>query len=203
MPITPAAIKKSTRLCILFGVGMTWLSAVQAGAPLVANQSEAAQQTTAASNGAAATQDSRARHPLGDWPAVSERELDDMRGGFAMDAGLKISFGIQRAVYVNGNLTTATSVNIPNLGTLTGEQATLLSATTGTVNLIQNGPANTFQPGLIAQGATATVIQNTLDNQNIKSLTSIDATVNSLGIFKGINFQSGLQDAVQHAVGGR
>lgn len=172
--------------------------------PPVVTQSDA---TKAAEDGndITAMQESPTRHPVDDnWVAVNEADLDNMRGGFDIeDVGLKVSVGIQRAVYINGNLSTTTGFNIPNVGKLTNGQTRLSNPTTSTINLVQNGPGNTFQPGPMPQVTTATVIQNTLDNQNVQSLTTINATANSLGMLKGINFQSSLQDALQNAVGSR
>ncbi len=233
MATTPLSLKKRTCLCAVFGAGMAWLNVGQAGVPphALVNSSNTPHMSTSApglaasirlldpsppaatrsktteaaevGKVAAAMQESRAPHPVDGWLAVDESRLSDMRGGFDTDTGLKISVGVQRAVYVNGNLSTTTSFNIPDVGQLTGEQARLLSTTSGTVNLIQNGSGNDFQPGAIPQAATATVIQNTLDNQDIKSLTVIDATANSLGMLKNINFQSSLQDAMQNSLGSR
>ena len=47
--------------------------------------------------------------------AMSDNKLDRMRGGFSLPNGLQISFGIERAVYVNGNLVSTTSLNIVDL----------------------------------------------------------------------------------------
>ncbi|HEY4144159.1 hypothetical protein [Pinirhizobacter sp.] len=47
-----------------------------------------------------------------------------------------------------------------------------------------------------AIGNSATVIQNSLDNQTIQGSTTLTTTVNSLSTFHGINFQAGLQDAL-------
>jgi hypothetical protein len=55
---------------------------------------------------------------FGDSPRASDAELDGMRGGFEVNAGntqLKISFGIERAVFINGDLVTQTKLTIPDL----------------------------------------------------------------------------------------
>ncbi|MEO6353322.1 MAG: hypothetical protein ABI575_04600 [Oxalobacteraceae bacterium] len=295
----------------------------------------------------------REQSPAQEWLAVSNNSLDDMRGGFDNGAGLLVSFGIERAVYINGNLTTSVSFNIPDVGKfaasqaqiaadqakvvadqsrivaeqakvtadqarlaadqaritavqvgaaagqtaaaaataaaqasaaagqtaaaaaragvaagqttaaaaqvgvaagqtaaaaaptgvaaaqaglgeqvriaseqarinseqsrlsseqakinseqarLTTEQAKIGSITGAAVNLIQNGPGNVFQPGPLPQTVAATVIQNTLDNQNIKSLTVINTAVNSLGVLKAINAQASLRDALGNSLGVR
>ncbi len=56
------------------------------------------------------------------WVTVGDKALDRMRGGFDLGGGLTVSFGITRAVYINGALVTATSFNIDNLGNITSAQ---------------------------------------------------------------------------------
>lgn len=132
--------------------------------------------------------------------AVSDTNLDQMRGGFDTGSGLLVSFGIQRAVYINGNLVTTTSFNIPDVSKVTSTEAAMLGSTIGTTNVVQNGPGNTIQPGALSQAVAATVIQNSLNNQNIQNLTIIDTTTNSLGMLKSMNSQSTLRDALSNSV---
>ena len=132
--------------------------------------------------------------------AVSDTNLEQMRGGFDTGSGLLVSFGIQRAVYINGNLVTTTSFNIPDVSKVTSTEAAMLGSTIGTTNVVQNGPGNTIQPGALSQAVAATVIQNSLNNQNIQNLTIIDTTTNSLGMLKSMNSQSTLRDALSNSV---
>lgn len=229
------------------------------------------------------------RGGMAGWKPVAAERLDDMRGGF--DAGgLQISFGIDRAVIVNGALVAATSVSIPDVAKITVDQANrLASALTGTaissattsvnsalasnpvtagaagassttsavaaaasagtsaaaagsagasattvassvgsaaqtagatpssgaasvvtvpastaaqaataalsaaagqvvsnglLSVIQNGPGNAALLNGGLPSSAATVIQNTLNNQSIQSLVSIDASVNTLQAFR-------------------
>ena len=93
------------------------------------------------------------------WPAaVSEHRLDAVRGGFDFGHGLA-SFGIERAVYINGNLVTSSSVQVPDIGRMTPDQATALAAATGTVNVIQNGAGNSVDTSAFNQVTAATVTQ--------------------------------------------
>ena len=136
-------------------------------------------------------QDDSAEHPIrGEWLALSDQQLDQMRGGFETPSGLNISFGIERAVYINGNLVTTTTFNVGDLGKLTGQQAEAAGV------LIQNGAGNSFQPGAIPASALPTVIQNTLNNQTIQGITVINAATNSMEILKAINLQSTLNEAM-------
>ncbi len=70
------------------------------------------------------------------------------------------------------------------------------SGTTGNIALLQNGAGNVFAAGSISSTAAGTVIQNTLDNQKINTITRIDAVVNSAGIMRSINLQSSMRSAI-------
>jgi hypothetical protein len=130
--------------------------------------------------------------------AISDERLDQMRGGFDLSSGLKVSFGISRMVVVNGNLVTTTSFNIPDLANISAQQAQQL-ASVNAGSLVQNGPGNVVQPGALP-ALSGAVIQNTLNNQNIQALTTINTTVNSLSMFKNFNVGSTLGGALTNAV---
>ncbi len=199
---------------------------------------------------------------MASWKPVAQERLDELRGGFDVGAGLQVSFGIERAVFINGALVVSTSLNIPDVSRITADQASRLAAalgvavgagatattavnnalaanpvtagmgssstgssgsssgssgsssagasagatgspgasvtslpamaisagsavvtTNGLLNLIQNGPGNSAAAGALA-GSPATVIQNTLNNQSIQSLVTINAGVNTLQAFR-------------------
>ncbi|MDM0023358.1 hypothetical protein [Variovorax saccharolyticus] len=134
------------------------------------------------------------------WMAVGDATLDRLRGGFDAGGGLMVTFGISRAVYINGGLVTQTTLNFGQLNNLNAAQAEQLSKQMAALNLVQNGPGNTFAPQ--QAGTSGTVIQNTLDNQHIMNRTVIDASSNSLGMIKNQNMQSTINDAVARAIGG-
>jgi hypothetical protein len=126
--------------------------------------------------------------------AATEGELDELRGGFELPGGLVMSFGIERLVYINGNLVSTTRVNLAELGELVGAGAPLAAGTT--VALIQNGPNNTAAE-VLTSGALATVIQNSLNDQRIQAVTTINARVNSLELLRVQRFTETLRDAVR------
>ena len=133
--------------------------------------------------------------PFGDRAlAVNETSLDRVRGGFVTES-LNISFGIERAVYVNGALVTTTSLNVSDLGKISAGRGTT-AFDSGTLALVQSGAGNSVSAGSISPTSLGTVIQNTLDGQKIQNVTVINATVNSLGILRGLNLQSSLRGAV-------
>jgi hypothetical protein len=132
------------------------------------------------------------------FPVPNER-LDTVRGGFDLGGGLEASLGIVRAVYINGNLVTYNSVNIPDLAHVTTQQAMALASALSTVD-VQNGPGNTFDPSSLGNTTAATVIQNTLNNQTIRNMTTLNVTVNTLNAFRDTGLQQALQAAQVQAL---
>jgi hypothetical protein len=134
------------------------------------------------------------------WPpaetvALGAERLDKMRGGFDLPSGLQVSFGVSRVAFVNGNMVSTTNFNIPDVSAITVQQAQALAASNVGV-LIRNGVA---QSGVMP-GMTGTIIQNSMNNQQIQALTTINTTVNSLAPFKISNFVSTLNSALLSAV---
>lgn len=259
-----------------------------------------------------------ARDEMAHWQPVETARLDALRGGYET-AGLQVSFGISRAVFVNGDLVVSTSLVIPDVSRITSEQASRLAsalqnvavaganaaatgaaagqtaaqaanaavnsaltgqpgaqpgtvgpaqaavgqpgaggapvsapvgpavgtagtapppaaasvagqaaqpvpatsassaipvagapaaavigtatgtvATNGLLSLVQNGPGNSFQAASLAN-TPATIIQNTLNNQSIQSLLTIDTGVNTLQAFRAGIVGSALDSALQRA----
>ena len=131
-----------------------------------------------------------------DWQAVSDQRLEQMRGGFDLGSGIVASLGIDRAVYVNGSLVTNTSINIPDISHINSAQATALAAVMNSVNLVQIGPGNSVDPSTLSQARGATIIQNTLNNQQIQALTTLNVSTNSLNLFRAMGLQDSLQSAL-------
>ena len=124
-------------------------------------------------------------------PAIEPGELDGLRGGYQLPGGLAIGFGLERIVSVNGELVVAQRVDIPNLATITPDQARELASLTDG-RTIQVGGATTITPGI-----GTVVIQNALDDQQIQALTGLHATVNTLGLLQSMNFSRSLDDALR------
>jgi hypothetical protein len=138
-----------------------------------------------------------------EWTAVSEKQLDAQRGGFDVGAGLAVSFGLVRSVMVNGEMVHQTSFNLPDLSQISSDQARVASAAIAESGLIQIGPSNFVDAGAMSGSLTGTLIQNSLNDQKIQSLTIINTGVNSMGLLKGINTQMALSDALISALGYR
>ena len=132
---------------------------------------------------------------------VSEQTLDQLRGGFQTADGLRLSFGIERMVYVNGTLATSTRIAVAGLGGRAGEvmPRPVQGGNTG-LSLVRNGAGNTFVAGLLPSSTQATVIQNTLNDQHIRSLTVISAQVNSLVVLRSWTLQMSIRDAVSGSI---
>lgn len=155
------------------------------------------------------------------WLAASDRQLDDLRGGFSLGEGLTVSFGISRVTYINDLLVASTQLNLGPITRLTAQQAAILqvpiaSTLEGTAALqlgagapaglqsqwIQNGPGNFLQSDSLG-AMLATVIQNSLNDQLLRTQTIINVSSNSLGILRGLNLQRTLDVALTNALAGR
>jgi hypothetical protein len=134
--------------------------------------------------------------PTASWRAVDDDRLDQARGGFETGEGLLLALGVERLVSINGEMVAGSKVNISDATKLGPAQAEALAA----VTLVQNGAGNVFTPGVVLP-AGALVIQNSASDQLIRSQTTINATVNSLSLLKGLNFEASLRSALGSAVG--
>lgn len=131
--------------------------------------------------------------PLGqEWIPVDPARLAEMRGGLMMPSGMVLSFGIERLVYVNGELVASATLQIPDLGRMTADQASALAAI-NEGRVVQIGEGNRIDPGA---GGNALVIQNTLDGQAISALTTLNVGVGTLGMLQEINTYDALHNAL-------
>lgn len=170
---------------------MHWLT--YAGRALVAT-------LLAGACGTALAQEKTATVGAEEWAAVDSATLDDTRGGFETPGGLNISLGIERVVSINGEVLSRTNVAIANVATMTADQIAAASEALGTARLIQLGGSN-YAPQDIGLGSGATLVQNSLDHQNILARTTITSTVNSMALLKDINFNSTIRDAIVRSAG--
>ncbi|QID16821.1 hypothetical protein G3580_03715 [Nitrogeniibacter mangrovi] len=81
-----------------------------------------------------------------------------------------------------------------------GQRATVVSTVAPLpVAVIQNGAGNQVGPRVAAavdSAAIATVIQNSLDNQQIQALTVVNASANSLQVLRAMNFGAAIRQGV-------
>ncbi len=132
-----------------------------------------------------------------EWQPVDPGRLAQMRGGFQMPSGMMLSFGIERVVLVNGELTARIAVQVPDVARITPEQAQALADFNRGL-VVQIGEGNRFDP---VQAGGGLVIQNTLDGQDIRTVTRIDVGVDTLGAYQNLNAGAALTDALIRAPG--
>jgi hypothetical protein len=132
---------------------------------------------------------------------VSADVLDAARGGFANGDGLTVSFGLERIVSLNGEVVARTSLQVPDISHLTAEQVRQTSEALSSVKLIQAGHDNIYTRSLPDQLSGTTVVQNSLNDQAIRTQTVINASANSLGLLQSLNFGRSLAEALAGAAG--
>lgn len=97
----------------------------------------------------------------GYWEAASDAELAQLRGGFTLPNGVTVDFSMEKIIYLNDRETFASTFKLPNNATF-----------------FQTGLQNTASEW--AGTGLGSVIQNNLDNQAIKSLTTINIDLGNL-----------------------
>ncbi len=154
------------------------------------------------------------------WLAVGDATLSRLRGGFSVGDGLIVTLGITRALYINGALITETRLQLDQMAQLNAAQAAQLGQQLQALNLVQNGPGNTFLAGVATPAAAAsttasamvstvtglgpgTIVQNSLNGQNILNRTTIDASSTGLSLLRTAQLQAAISQAVQQSVGPR
>lgn len=138
--------------------------------------------------------------PLGvEWVPIDPGRLAEMRGGFLLPSGLVLSFGIERAVYVNGELTANTSLHIADISKLSADEAKAIARFNEGL-VVQIGEGNHFDPVSLPGGV---VIQNTLNDQHIVTMTQMEVSSGALQSFQDLNTSGALQDGLIGAIGTR
>ncbi len=136
---------------------------------------------------------------------ASAAQLDELRGGFDVDTGsglLHVGIGITRSVSLNGRVVAVSELTIPDLGASLAMSRRLAHAPglnvmeSGGALIVQNGPGN-FAPPAASFGSSAmpTIVQNTIDNQKLGTLTIVHAWVNSLSVLRTMRTSEMLQRA--------
>lgn len=137
------------------------------------------------------------------WQAVDDATLEQARGGFDMPGGLNLSLGIERLVSINGEVVASTSFTIADVARLSAAEASQARAALTAMNVVQNGTGNLFAAGALEQAMAGTVIQNSLNDQVLRSQTIVNTSVNSLELLKIANFHDTLQNALDTVAGTR
>jgi hypothetical protein len=150
--------------------------------------------------GAAAYAGEFSSDPTGDWATVDDSALEAARGGFDLGNGMLVSLGVERLVSINGSVVVSSRFSIADVTQLSAAEARTVSDAL-TAAVVQVGPGNTVDPALPAQTLGALLIQNSANDQAIRSQTTINTTVGNLAMLKAVNFESSLRDALSSAVG--
>ncbi len=141
-------------------------------------------------------------HDVDAGAAVSNQELDTMRGGYDLGSGVLIPFGIdiRRDVFIDGVRVATSTLNIP-IGGAPGQQSSGQGNATSPL-VIQSGTGNSVSPDVLknlGQGLF-TFIQNSLDNKVIQNVTQINATLNSLSVYRQMNLSFSLNQQLIHSI---
>lgn len=116
-----------------------------------------------------------AQGPPEGWTAAPDARLEEARGGFENASGLLVALGVERMVEVNGVVVARNRVELAD------------------VSRLANAPD--------AGAALAPVlVQNNTNGQLIRSLTTIDLTVNALSSLKSLNLEGSLRQALSNVI---
>lgn len=103
------------------------------------------------------------------WEKVSDKELEGLRGGFALANGMVVDFRYEKKVYENGIESFSSYFEVPI-----------------DMPLVQSGDLN-FSVNL-PSSILNSVIQNNLDNQIIRTVNTIGIDISNL---KNVNYNVG------------
>lgn len=119
---------------------------------------------------------------------VSIQTLDHIRGGFSME----FDFG---QLMLAMNMTQVSMIN----GTIVPAQQAASSSSGGAWTAIQQGLNNGVSPVVLSSipsGSLSTVIQNSLNNQTINSINTLNITITSQVLAQTMALQSFTQNAL-------
>ena len=135
--------------------------------------------------------------------AASDAELSAQRGGFTTMDGLLVSFGIDRAVYVNGVLDTVSSLTVTSPGAGQPLVATAISGNIG-LKVVQIGPqgSNIFNQSRLMNSVPGvfTVIQNALNGQVITNSTMLNVQLANTGLFRDLNLSAAIRQQIINSI---
>ncbi len=122
---------------------------------------------------------------------VPVEELESTRGGYKAGTDMMFSFGIEKAVYVNGVLEATNSLNLLSPGGGAGGFSRVPFP--GTLVQIGNpGDPNsgTNFSAISPDNFRGIIVQNSLDQQRIANITKISVGLNILGAYRENNLSA-------------
>ena len=146
---------------------------------------------TAAHAPAAAAADAAASGGPAEWEPVAEQVLADARGGFETGNGLLVALSVDRVLSLNGNTIASGQLSM-DAAALAGRSAL------STFQVARVGEGSALVQA--AQPLAGLVLQNSANDQLIRSQTTIDATVNSLSILNDMHFGDSLRQSLSTAI---
>jgi len=109
------------------------------------------------------------------WIPAPDARLEQARGGFENGSGLLVALGVERMVEVNGVVVARNRVELADVARL----------------------ANSPDAGA---ALAPMLVQNNTNGQLIRSLTTIDLTVNALSTLKSLNLEGNLRQALSNVI---
>lgn len=128
--------------------------------------------------------------------AVDGAALGEMRGGVQLANGMNIAIGLTRSASINGVEQYSSSLQLDDLAA--GLDSAALAGI-GT-SVIQNGAGNFVSPNVLdgLSSGFGTIIQNSLDNQEIHTLSTYDIAISDVGsTLRDLATNQALSDVLQ------
>lgn len=139
------------------------------------------------------------------WVAVSDDLLADQRGGFVTPHGLQINFSLENVVLINGELRAHTILKLA--GDASQTLAAAAAVTAVTAGATDTGASGSTGAGIapisqvptshpitiVAATGLQTIIQNSLDQQNIQSLKILNLEIANTRALRSIGLDNRLQ----------
>ncbi len=116
-----------------------------------------------------------AQGPPDGWAPAPDARLEEARGGFENGSGLLVALGVERMIEVNGVVVARNRVDLADVARL----------------------ANSPEAGAVL---APMLVQNNTNGQLIRSLTTIDFTVNALSALKSMNLEGNLRQALSNVI---
>ena len=120
-------------------------------------------------------QPAMAQGPPAGWTPAPEAQLEATRGGADPGVGLLAAFGVERLVEVNGVVVARHRLDLSDVG--------------------RAGPSRGAGAAL-----APLLVQNQANGQLIRSLTTIDMTVNAWSALKSLNLEGNLRQALSNVI---
>lgn len=134
---------------------------------------------------------------------LPQDELDSLRGGYAMPGGPVMSFGIEQAVYVDGQLVSRQNLNITDIGKAVQEAALQSHAAgAGPIPGTRIGDPQTAGVTSVVRTLlpTTVTVQNSVDGRLIQTMTTLNVAAPSLSAFRASQLSRSIDQATLGAI---